>query len=111
VPVGLISSNWGGKPAEAWTRLEDLTRNSDLAFYLNNPNKNDSFPAMPGVLFNAMIHPLIQYPTKGVIWYQGESNRNDAQLYHMLMGTLICALNRREGTTEELPSPAGSTRV
>jgi sialate O-acetylesterase len=89
VPVGLISSNWGGTPAEAWTRLEDVTRNNDLAFYLNDPNKNDWFPAKPGVLFNAMIHPLTHYPIKGVIWYQGESNRNDAQLYHTLMGTLI----------------------
>jgi sialate O-acetylesterase len=89
VPVGLISSNWGGTPAEAWTPIEDLRKNDELDFYLNDPNKNDWFPAKPGVLFNAMIHPLIRYPVKGVIWYQGESNRNDAQLYHTLMGTLI----------------------
>jgi sialate O-acetylesterase len=28
----------------------------------------------PSRLFNAMIHPLIPYAIKGVIWYQGESN-------------------------------------
>lgn len=28
----------------------------------------------PTLLFNAMIHPLIRFPIKGVIWYQGEAN-------------------------------------
>ncbi|HKL20610.1 MAG TPA: sialate O-acetylesterase, partial [Tichowtungia sp.] len=29
VPVGLIDSNWGGTPAEAWTPIEKLKANSD----------------------------------------------------------------------------------
>ena len=31
-------------------------------------------PFTPTVLYNAMIHPLIPYKVKGVIWYQGEAN-------------------------------------
>ncbi len=89
VPIGLISSSWGGTPAEAWTRREDIEANNDLAFYLTGPNTIESFRATPGILYNAMIHPLANYSIKGVIWYQGESNRNDAQLYRTLMSTLI----------------------
>lgn len=29
---------------------------------------------IPSALFNGMIHPLIPFAIKGVIWYQGESN-------------------------------------
>ena len=25
-------------------------------------------------LYNGMIHPLIRFPIKGALWYQGESN-------------------------------------
>jgi sialate O-acetylesterase len=28
----------------------------------------------PTVLWNAMVHPLIPYGIKGVIWYRGENN-------------------------------------
>ena len=35
---------------------------------------------VPTVLYNRMVYPLQNYPIKGVIWYQGESNaNNDAQ--------------------------------
>ena len=30
VPIGLISSNWGGTPAEAWTRKEIMEKNEDF---------------------------------------------------------------------------------
>lgn len=29
---------------------------------------------VPTILYNQMVHPLVDYPIKGVIWYQGESN-------------------------------------
>lgn len=31
---------------------------------------------VPTVLYNKMVHPLLSYPIKGVLWYQGESNAN-----------------------------------
>ena len=43
----------------------------------------------PGVLFNAMIHPLINYPITGVIWYQGENNVGANALYSDLFKGLI----------------------
>jgi sialate O-acetylesterase len=47
---------------------------------------------IPSVLYNAMIHPLLDYPVRGVIWYQGESNANDveqAAAYRALFAGLV----------------------
>ncbi|WP_158969906.1 sialate O-acetylesterase [Paraglaciecola sp. L3A3] len=41
------------------------------------------------VLYNAMIHPLIDFKAKGVIWYQGESNTGRAHLYQTQFKNLI----------------------
>lgn len=43
----------------------------------------------PTLLYNAMIHPLIPYGIKGVIWYQGESNAGRAYQYRHLFPRLI----------------------
>jgi len=39
-----------------------------------NPGPPDSGRYMPAGLYNAMIHPLIGYRIRGVLWYQGEAN-------------------------------------
>ena len=44
---------------------------------------------MPTVLFNRMIHPLIPYSIKGVIWYQGESNVGRHHQYSQLFPAMI----------------------
>jgi sialate O-acetylesterase len=41
------------------------------------------------MLYNAMIHPLIPYAIKGVIWYQGEANAGDALSYRTLFPAMI----------------------
>jgi sialate O-acetylesterase len=43
----------------------------------------------PGGLFNAMISPLLHFPIKGVIWYQGESNTARAASYQAIFSALI----------------------
>ncbi len=32
---------------------------------------------VPGTLYNGMVHPIVPYAMRGVIWYQGESNSED----------------------------------
>lgn len=44
---------------------------------------------LPAGLYNAMISPLIPYGLKGVIWYQGENNANNANSYAKLLPALI----------------------
>src|SRR5690606_35872538 len=49
----------------------------------------------PVHLYNGMIHPLIKFPVKGVIWYQGESNAARAQQYKQLFPKMIQAWRRK----------------
>jgi sialate O-acetylesterase len=43
----------------------------------------------PTTLFNAMINPLVGFPIRGAIWYQGESNHGEGMLYTEKMKALI----------------------
>ena len=56
------------------------------------PFKRDSLTKLfceGAALYNAMIHPLVGYGMKGVIWYQGESNQSKAKEYRTLFPDLI----------------------
>lgn len=55
------------------------------------PEKNSKSPM---VLYNAMIHPLLPFTLKGVIWYQGESNAGRAYQYRKLFPALINSWRR-----------------
>jgi len=46
-------------------------------------------PNRPTVLYNAMIHPYLQFSIKGAIWYQGESNADRAYQYRELFPMMI----------------------
>lgn len=43
----------------------------------------------PATLWNGMIHPLAGYTMRGAIWYQGESNRRNADDYGALFSLMI----------------------
>jgi sialate O-acetylesterase len=47
------------------------------------PNSN------PTLLFNGMIHPLLNFRVRGAIWYQGESNASRAYQYRELFPLMI----------------------
>ena len=105
VPIGLLSTNWGGSSAEAWMREEAL-----LEGFPNFKAALQTYPEMaeehgavfsqkngpkglnqrsPAVLYNAMLKPVIPMAMRGVIWYQGESNVKRPEEYRTLFSTLI----------------------
>ncbi len=43
----------------------------------------------PSVLFNGLINPLTEYGVKGILWYQGETNRKWHTEYAYLFKTMI----------------------
>jgi len=53
------------------------------------PNISQMNSNSPTVLYNAMIHPLVPYTIKGVIWYQGESNVGRDEQYKRLFPAMI----------------------
>ncbi len=89
VPVGLISTNIGGTPAEAWTDRKYLEADENLHYFLKSPNSDQSNYRNASGLYNAMVHPLLNFRISGVIWYQGESNRYQSDLYEKLFTTMI----------------------
>ena len=84
VPIGIIVSAWGGTPAEVWIEKNRIENNPMLNKYKYNEHY-DWWPDSPGALYNSMIAPIIPYSVAGVIWYQGEANRNNYQIYSLLM--------------------------
>ena len=60
---------------------------------------------IPTLLYNKMVYPLLAFPMKGVLWYQGESNANtDAQgmAYRKQFASLVTSW-RREFGSRSLP--------
>jgi sialate O-acetylesterase len=89
VPIGIIQADWGGTVVEAWMSNESLTKFSDeikVPAEEDAVNKNKNTPSG---LYNAMIKPIQGYGIKGVIWYQGESNRNKPELYAKLFPAMV----------------------
>ena len=88
VPVGIISSAWGGTPAEAWAKKSFLDQAFESGIIRNNSiEKFEEYN--PGYLFNAMLKPLIPFTVRGGIWYQGENNRERAKHYSKLMQVMV----------------------
>ncbi|MGZ3940317.1 MAG: sialate O-acetylesterase, partial [Flavisolibacter sp.] len=89
VPIGLISSNWGGTPAETWTPKELVENDTVLRSAAAKLNPSNGWPVKPGLAYNGMIYPIIQFAVAGTIWYQGESNVGTADTYTRLFTTMI----------------------
>lgn len=74
IPIGLVLSAYGGSSCEAWMNKASLEKVDE---YKGKgpwtPQKEDD-NRTPGVLFNAMIAPIVPFTFAGVLWYQGETN-------------------------------------
>lgn len=90
VPIGIISSSWGGSRIEPWTPADA---------YANSPVFKEDAASEPGKLdgitignnFKSMIKPLAPFSIRGFLWYQGESNcmLNETLRYTNKMQVLI----------------------
>ena len=95
ISIGLIHSSVGGTYAENWMSPGVLETDPDfkepLAQLLAIPPNTQTFKKneRPGLLYNGMIHPLIPFGIKGVIWYQGEANTGRATQYKRIFPNLI----------------------
>ena len=73
VPIGIISTSWGGTRIEQWTPASAYKQYGAFKQFITSDTfKIDGMH--PGQMFKGMIEPLIPFSIKGVLWYQGESN-------------------------------------
>ncbi|MCX6874785.1 MAG: sialate O-acetylesterase [Verrucomicrobia bacterium] len=83
VPIGIVDTNWGGTRIEPWVAPTGGT-----------------LPAArgeTGSMYHAMIHPLVRFPIKGALWYQGESNGTEGDSYFDKMQALIGGWRKQWG--------------
>jgi sialate O-acetylesterase len=88
VPIGLISSNWGGTPAEIWMPEEVVQNDPVLLENAKKLNEQEYGPRQPGRAYNAMIYPITGFKIAGTLWYQGESNVGSL-IYDKTLAALI----------------------
>ena len=73
VPIGIISSSWGGTRVEQWTPPGAYSQSPVFRSMMSS----DTFRIdgiKPGQMYRGMIEPLLPMAIKGILWYQGESN-------------------------------------
>lgn len=88
VPVGLIVAAWGGSACEAWMTADWLKAFPDAKIPVSEEDIK-SKNRTPTVLYNGMLHPLIGFSMRGVIWYQGEDNVTRYSTYADMLTTMI----------------------
>lgn len=110
IPIGLIQCAYGGSNAEAWVSLEtartipalktQLDKCAQYDFHRDSVSKylgmKNEFQ-VPTLLYNTMVHPMINFPIRGVIWYQGEANAWGSSYYTALMDSLISSWRKDWG--------------
>ncbi|WP_405563429.1 sialate O-acetylesterase [Polaribacter sp. Asnod6-C07] len=95
VPVGIIQASWGSSSIEAWmprfmtkelphfkTIMQefdaDKERVARIQKLIHKENwtrgENIFLRRNSNIIYNAMMHPLIPFANRGLIWYQGERN-------------------------------------
>jgi len=72
-----------------WGVRQKLTLDQISGFYISALTDLSYPPRPPSGLYEGMITPLVGYPIRGAIWYQGESNTQRAFQYRTLLPAMI----------------------
>lgn len=109
VPVGLISTSYGGSACEAWMNpawIKDewvkVYPKSKIPTTQEEYDKMKNKNRVSSALYNAQLHPFIGISMKGAIWYQGEDNYNRASTYADMLSTMVAGW-RSEWNIGEFP--------
>ena len=85
-----LSGKWKYLPVAEYRFQKFYVFGADKNDYFSRPKmKIDLSAYMPVTLYNGMIHPLIPYSLKGIIWYQGEANTGKPEQYATLFPLMI----------------------
>lgn len=111
VPIGLIEVAVGGSPIESWIDRYTLEHDDKVVDVLTNWRKSDFImpwvrsradenlknavnpkqrhPYAPSYNYEAGVAQFTEFPIKGFLWYQGESNAHNIELYEHLMPVMV----------------------
>lgn len=123
VPIGIVQVAVGGSVAESWIDRRTMDDDPLLVSMMTHWRTSDYLmpwvreraarnladahdplqrhPYEPSYNFEAGIAPLVHLPIKGVIWYQGESNTNNPELYAHIFPELVQSWRKNWG--KDLP--------
>ena len=97
VPIGILVCCYGGSTIETWLPrdyIEQFHKDMSTA-HLDPGTTVKEHYNNPCMLYNGMLTPIIPYTIKGVIWYQGESNRGRHKQYVGLQMDLVKMFRER----------------
>lgn len=98
VPIGLVNNSYGG------ARIEAFMSEQMLGFDENDVTLgNGETERQPTLIYNKMVHPILPFSYKGIVWYQAESNGDsmeDATSYAPLFKTMITSYRDSIGLGE-----------
>ena len=86
IPIGIITSHWGGTRIESWMPQSALKECVSAEQF---DRKQTIHSIKPSELYCAMIAPIRNFTAKGFLWYQGESNLDDTDHYDTMMERMV----------------------
>jgi len=116
IPIGLVEAAAAGASTQAFTRREILESDTMLKHAYLDPFMQmfqsqahvDSMGffakvTKPTLLYNALIHPMLNLSIKGVAYYQGESNVADKRETYIPLFTNMLADWRKDFKQGDFP--------
>lgn len=97
VPVGIICASRSSSKIEAWMPKELLA--AEFGYDVEKINSDPSIRGISkcGLLYNGMLAPVMGYAARGFLWYQGESNRDNPEIYPQLMSAMVSQWRKQWG--------------
>ncbi len=87
VPIGLLNLTRGN------TRIDSFMTEASADYIEEQVPKSKLRgifkTEVPFAVYNSQVSPAVGFPVKGAIWYQGEANAKEADIYHWKLEALI----------------------
>lgn len=99
LPVGIVSTSWGGSAIEAWMSPDDLR---EMGYDVAKINADPQLDARRrcGTIYNGLIAPVEGFTARGFAWYQGESSLRTADRYAEQMERMVRFWRTQWGDTQ-----------